>query len=90
MNTPDRNVKVMNGLPLTVFTFADFGTPGRRTRWGNHTTLEAALRVIATATRPSSYPAGSMWVEDAAGNIIAGPYSATGPRPRSVAGVFVP
>ena len=89
-NYPNRHVKVMNGLPLVLFTVTDFGTPGRRDRWGNHTTLEAALRVCSTATRDHSYPMGKIWVEDARGNVVAGPYWAGGPRPHSVAGVFVP
>jgi hypothetical protein len=71
----------MNGLPLHLFTFCDFGEPQRRTQVGNHATLEAARQALATGTRAHAYPMGRMWIEDEQGTIVAGPFWAGGPRP---------
>ena len=62
----------MNGKPFIYFTFTDFGTPGRKTDWGRHTTLNAGLNNVKKISKLSAMRTSNVWLEDKAGNIVGG------------------
>lgn len=62
----------MNGKPFIYFTFTDFGTPGRRTDWGRHTTFNAGLSNVKKISKLHAMSTSNVWLEDKAGNVVGG------------------
>ena len=60
------SIRQMNGKPFTHFSYADFGTPGRRTRVGRHTSRETAERAVRVMRRSAIY--GRLWIENTLGD----------------------
>jgi len=64
-------MRQMNGKPFTHFTFVDFGTPGRRTAYGQHISLPTAIRHKQKISKYAGLKGSSVWVENQFQQVVA-------------------